>query len=473
IMESATKTVFETPELRSRISHFITSRDALACVRVCKNWVNDFTSPIWFTHFDTHKRLARLDRSIITKHGHRVRIVKNMKDTHQIDVVQNPSINGLTSLMATINKTPCYQAHCFDILRRNASTLKDVEISKSRQNIITELFFPIDVLSLGLSGNLVSKLSSLKFRGFTITRATLLSLIVASPLLKILDLTNTTISPSLVTNVFQHQGLVLLVASTTQIFQTNTEAPNAPSLFAHFPNLVQWRVWNEPNAPLAVPVKEIKAEMKRCCRLLGSLFAETSGPIAVELVANGFNSLYRICVLQDQLSPQLILAVLYHQEHLMEICTFAPSEDWDEKEDVPEIAQNQAPGWAIQQIPQRCRHLYNLQLPFQEMDMDDGGMANWSCRFLSVLHIRIRGLDTKEKIKRAIQLWEEKKRKKKEKDREKPADGSDDQYSGDDYDYDYSTFSTLSENLSIEERVANHLFRHKSLREVWLGVKIR
>jgi hypothetical protein len=41
------------------------------------------------------------------------------------------------------------------------------------------------------------------------------------------------------------------------------------------------------------------------------------------------------------------------------------------------------------------------------MNMDDIEKAKWGCKHLEVLYIRIKDLDTEEKIDRAIRLWKE------------------------------------------------------------------
>jgi hypothetical protein len=98
--------------------------------------------------------------------------------------------------------------------------------------------------------------------------------------------------------------------------------------------------------------------------------------------------------------------------------------------------------------------------------MDDIEMAKWGCKHLEVLYIRIKHLNTKEKIDRAIQLWKEGRsitviEKMRSKEEETCASSS-----------LQSIIAILPEDNSIETRVARHLLKFNELQRVWLGWKI-
>ncbi|KAF9355918.1 hypothetical protein BGX26_005965 [Mortierella sp. AD094] len=470
-MDSATNKVFDTPELRLRIAQFVTLRDALSCVLVCHDWADSFSFTVWHSvDFELQGRFVRLDNEVISRYGSRIRSIKNAKDSDQIQLVNNPTINRLTELTVAIGKTARFQAYCFEILGRNAVTLKDVRITKSPQANSLELFFPIEAIFRSIGTGAQPSLSSLTFQGMTITRAAISSLLMALPLLSVLDLTNTTISPSILTDVFEHRNLSTLVASTSQIFHSNPLAPKQPSLFAHFPKLMQWRVCSEPSSAPKVSPKDIKTDVALYCPNLWFLYLDVDGSTAGEIITKGFKSLWTICVRQDQLSPQLILAILRHSSELTNFTTFLrPREQDDDDDELEDIETSQAPGWAIQQIPQQCKHLRSLVLPEQEIDIEDVEMSEWSCRYLRDLQIRIRGLNTKQKVDRAIQLWLEKRDKRRENLKSNNDDDDDDNYSG--YNND-ATPEADAITLPIEERVANHLVKLTCLKEVWLGTRI-
>ncbi|KAF9392339.1 hypothetical protein BGX21_011052, partial [Mortierella sp. AD011] len=461
-MESAINRVFDTPELRLRIAQFVTLRDALSCVLVSKDWADSFSFAVWHTiDFDLQGRFILLDDEVISKYGSRIRSVKNIKDNIQVQLINNPAINRLAELTMAIGKTARFQACCFETLGRNSVTLKDIRISKSPQASNIELFFPIEGAFRNVGTGARPCLSSLTFQGMTITRAAISSLLMALPVLSVLDLTSSTILPSILSEIYEHRHMSTLVASTSQIFGC-TSTPEQPSLFAHFPKLMQWRVCSESSSSTKVSPKDIKSEVTLHCPNLWFLYLDVDGPTAGEIITKGFKSLWTICVRQDQLSPQLILAILRHSSELTNFTTFLqPQRQDDDDGELEEIEVSQAPGWAIQQIPQQCKHLRSLVLPEQEIDIEDMEMSPWSCRFLRDLHIRIRGLNTKEKVDRTIQLWLEKREKKSEA--AKPNEDDDDYYGG--YNDDATPQADVSA-LSIEERVADHLVKLKYLNKI-------
>ncbi|KAG0008040.1 hypothetical protein BGZ80_003930 [Entomortierella chlamydospora] len=468
-MESAINRVFDTPELRLRIAQFVTLRDALSCVLVSKDWADSFSFAVWHTiDFELQERFILLDDEVISKYGSRIRSVKNIKDTSQIQLINNPAINRLAELTMAIGKTARFQACCFETLGRNSVTLKDIRISKSPQASNMEIFFPIEGAFRNVGTGAQPCLGSLTFQGMTVTRAAISSLLMALPVLSVLDLTSSTILPSILNEIYEHRHMSTLVASTSQIFGC-TSTPEQPSLFAHFPKLMQWRVCSELNSSTKVSPKDIKAEVALHCPNLWFLYLDVDGPTAGEIITKGFKSLWTICVRQDQLSPQLILAILRHSSELTNFTTFLQphGQDDDDDDELEEIEVSQAPGWAIQQIPQQCKHLRSLVLPEQEVDIEDMEMSPWSCRFLRDLHIRIRGLNTRQKVDRAIQLWLEKREKKLEG--AKPNEDDDDYYGG--YNDDTTSPADVS-ILSIEERVADHLVKLKYLNKVWLGTRV-
>ncbi|KAF9105261.1 hypothetical protein BGX27_009711 [Mortierella sp. AM989] len=521
MLDSAVSKVFDVPELLSRISQRVTLKDALACARVCKAWKRDFTITIWHTiDFATEKSFTQVDKKMVTKYGCHIRALLNVKENTHIDVIQNSAINRLSKLTLVLPRATGHRAHCLDILKRNSGTLEELEVSQADNS---DLFFPIDFMPIGSPSS--SNLTSIKFQRLTITRAALVSLLRASPKLAVLDLRDSKVLPSTISDTFQLRSVFLIVASATQIFQSSTQSKDdTPSLLAHFPNLRQWRVSNEPGTVLPISGADIKAQVTRYCPVLWNIYVDIVGPPAIDLIANGFHRLSVICVAQDQLSPKLILAVITHKSSLNEFRTFVHSQESDDDEDDDAPAQligRQAPSWAIHQIPANCDGLSKLKLPDQAFDLVGKEMFLWSCKFLNVLHIRIVGLDTKSKIDRAIQLYKEKKAQKKEKEEKREesrkikremkekkkkeleelkkkqkelmednsngdgkgdgdgdgvgnGDGESDSDDDEDYDYvnEYSLYNLPPETISLEERVAVHLLRFRYLREVCLGTKV-
>lgn len=84
--------------------------------------------------------------------------------------------------------------------------------------------------------------------------------------------------------------------------------------------------------------------------------------------------------------------------------------------------------------------------------------------------MRIRGLDTKEKIDRALNIWKEGRQKKdntttpgEESNRQKENEGEDEE--------DTTLLESPAKDTSIEARVARHLLSFEKLQAVWLGTR--
>ncbi|KAF9355555.1 hypothetical protein BGX26_006402 [Mortierella sp. AD094] len=188
--------------IRIRISQYVTPKDALACVLVSKDWSEDFIPSIWHTvDFDVHRKFTGLTTEAISKHGHHIRVMKNLKSNDQTAAVQNSSIYKLVSLSMTLNLTLHFQACCYDILRRNIARLEHVSISKQSPS---ELYLFVDALSPSASDNASSRLSSLKLDGISMTQDAFSSLLRMSPALVKLEMRDTKLSVVSSTEPYQH-----------------------------------------------------------------------------------------------------------------------------------------------------------------------------------------------------------------------------------------------------------------------------
>ncbi|KAF9131559.1 hypothetical protein BGX30_013048 [Mortierella sp. GBA39] len=363
INPSIEKNPLQIPEIRARVSRLVSLEDAMSCARVSKAWSKDFTSSIWHTvDFNIHRTFKDLNGDIVTKHGHHIRTIENIKTQSELNAVLRPTIKN-----------------------------HDVAL----------------------------------FSG-----------------------------PSI--DAFQHKGVVTLVAPIKQVFQPDPESGLSPlgfSLLVHFPNLTYWHCYNLPTA-LFVPVERIKTEVTRCCAQVTSISTwKSPQPIIHSLVANAFYGLKHVTFAYSQISMDVIVALLFHRATLLQVCAFRCGHSYTERDELLlEDDHFQQSGRAVQLLPRCCPHLKFLEFEGHEMDMDTVEEEEWVCRGLRHLRVRIRGLDTKEKIDWTLNLWKEGRKRKDEED------------------------TTLSESqmseakdTSIEARVARHLLAFENLEAVWLG----
>ncbi|KAF9347894.1 hypothetical protein BGX34_002816 [Mortierella sp. NVP85] len=460
----------EIPELLRKISSFVATKDAVACAQVCKVWSDHFASAIWHTiDFDIHKKLLKTDTTAFARYGHHVRVVKKIKKLHHIRVLLLFNLCRLKRLSIIMTATQEYYAHVSDLLRRINKTTQRLEIYQPTSTQVP--FFSVDPL-LHPSTGATSKLSYLEIQGLTMTRDAFSSLLRNSPALTTIDIRDSTLAmlpgynrPHPDEDYYRHHGVIELGAGFGQVFFTE----DVPSLLVHFPNLTLWETWDFPT-PSEPSVDKLKSEVTRYCPMLLELWSRDPSPMASGMIAQALNNLTTIGVEQRKLDTELVMAILHHQETLEYFGTFHDDILLQESDIVPRVEGGQLEaGWIIQSIPRLCTRLETLKLPDYEMNMSDIENAKWMCHNLETLFIRIRGLNTKEKIDRAIRLWKRGRpvtvtvtvRETRSKKEKKSAPSG------------YQSVNAIpQEDNSIEARVARHLLKFRKLRMVWLGWKI-
>ncbi|KAK3828119.1 MAG: hypothetical protein J3Q66DRAFT_409359 [Benniella sp.] len=456
------------PEVSLHISHFVTLEDAIACARVCKDWNDLFTSVVWRTiDCNATNRTFELDPTAIKKHGHRIRVIKGVWGIHDLKVLQGSNLCKLQSLSMILDGTPSIQAYSFDLLRQNIASLTSVEISVSVEEMwSTKVFFPIDAISTRCPGNHAAlKLTHLKIASLAFTRGGFSSFLRICPALKVLDIMETNLYSDLsFPEPYQHTGLVQLHTSPQQMLRPDSDSPNEPSLLVHFPKLRKLRIWNPSDLSQPSPWM-IRDEVAQHCPLLKEVLIDAPATITAELLMNAFMALTHIMVDHDALSMDVVMGVLSHKHTLECVGSFAPFRGYYEQDKIPILVESSgsALGWAMQLVPQDCLKLTTIRFPLFEMDMDDIEKVTWSCSHLEELFIRIRGLDTQERIDRATALWirvRTVKRRRAYVCETSDLDQQNDQGEG---------IAALTNGTLIEDRVARHLVRFERLQRVWLG----
>ncbi|KAF9364670.1 hypothetical protein BGX34_000771 [Mortierella sp. NVP85] len=461
----------EIPELFRRISRYVATNDALACARVSKTWSDHFVSAIWHTvDFDVHKGLRELDAKVLAKHGHHIRVVKNISDVDRILVLIN-SARKLRWLSFEMTATQEFYACFVDLLRQVNPCLQYLEIVQGA--VEDEVpYLAVDSLFPVPNAGATSKLSFIRMDGLILTRQSFSLMLKNCPLLRHLHIQDTTllywsIHNTTAAQLHRHTRVFELTAPLEQVFRPNQSSQNGPSLLAHFPNLVSWCTWDSQiTGPIDIPTKEIQEDIAKHCRSMRMVSLETRVSVGISILTQAFKGLTSIRILTNHLSAEMVMAISDHRETLEYILSFVNSDNIHDSEEIPEVESISTGGWIIQSLPRHCNRLQKLQLSSYEMDMDDIERADWGCRNLEELYIRVRGLDTKEKINRAIQLWREgvvaTKKKQVNGGREESSSTS----------LQLASAAPPEDN-SIEARVARHLLKFRKLSEVWLGWRIQ
>lgn len=358
-----------------------------------------------------------------------------------------------------------FQAFSVDFIRQNASSLTELDIQMLAEDMMwsSKIFFPIDAISTRCAGGHATlNLTQLKISGLAFTRAEFAFFLQMCPALKNLEVFETVLySDSSCSEPFRHPGLVQLRSNLSQVLQPDPDLPSETSLLAHFPNLQKFMIWNPTDLlPPSMSSQTIQEEFARYCPLLKQVHIVASATLTATLLTQSLTALSFIAVDYEIISSDVLIGILNHRETLEWVGTLVPARGYYDQDEVPKLETSVSPilGWVIQLVPQQCSRLKTFRLPCIEMDMDDIEKKTWSCSHLEELFIRIRGLDTKDMIKRAMELWINARRRKSGKDS---------------HEGNHQREELALVGYSLEERVSRHLLRFDKLQRVWLGHKMR
>ncbi|KAG0217759.1 hypothetical protein BGX33_009638 [Mortierella sp. NVP41] len=255
------------------------------------------------------------------------------------------------------------------------------------------------------------------------------------------------------TQPFRQTGVTLFASALEAIFSPE---PVGPSLLSYFPNLRTLSTWTNEEA-FTLPTVKIKEEILRYCpSLTGYRLDDNTGAIVSKFCANIAMNISEVAYPLQNTSLETIIAILLHQATLKSVVVFHEQGFDFEAEKVTPVSDHfQESGQFLLLIPRCCSQLEILDLYFHEMDMDEIEKGDWACKNLRTLRIRIKGLNTEDKILMAIAIWRAECRKRwQEKAREIPVIEDQDMI-----------------DMSIEARVARHLLKFEMLWWVWLGYK--
>ncbi|KAF9922116.1 hypothetical protein FBU30_007805 [Linnemannia zychae] len=466
------KTPFELPELRCRISGFVPVKDALSCSLVCKAWTADFMAIIWHTvDFRVHSRFTDLSPEVISKYGHYIRVILLAYSEKQVSLVTNAAVRDLKVLRIFKSRSTTQNTNIQEIIHRNIHSLCDLlvsldsAISRDSSVVITAP----TLVSSGIPLRMTATLTKLRLEKLQITHSDLVAALQVAPFLESLMLSVKAIDGRVIPS-FKHTQLKTLMGNFQAVFSQD----GSLSLLSYFPNLIRLCLWPE-SSQMSIPTAKIKADIAEYCPRLREFGIERLQETFILFCNQIIRNPTQITFDFDYISDKVIAAILQHQATLTKITIYVLENGYDFNTDKMFKASRSYDKWGhlLEQIPRSCSKLEELDLHLYEMKLDDVEDAGWVCMDLKILWIQIKGLDTKEKIMRAIELWrsgarewrrtqamESRGMKTTEVDKEKEKDSNKE--------------AKELENIdtSIEARVARHLLKFKKLQQVWLGYQI-
>ncbi|KAF9979631.1 hypothetical protein BGZ65_006248 [Modicella reniformis] len=468
-MDATPMNPFEITEIRRRLSLFLSPTDAIACAQVCKSWSDDFLSAIWHTiEKSSLYQLVKLDLRIIAKHGHRIRVINGLSvEDGVLDKLQDASVSKIKSLSMVMKKTIRHLAHCYDLIHRNVTSLTSLNLSMPPP-VDREMYFTADCLSPFAHTGATSSLAYLKIQGLCMTRNTFSRMLNICQALEHIDIRDTYLQSTVFTDKYQHPRVTHLTASVEQVFYADPDKYE-PSILFHFPNLTHWETWKSRSSfeiefnHCIMEITQYSPHITALCNRTG--IGSEEFPLSKVLVY-GLRDLTEICVEPEQLSPEVIMSLMTHKNSLTTVRTSSSYDHLPPSNTAIEFEDYLAKfGWAVQFIPSHCLRLQEFSLPSHEMDMDDVDKFPWMCHDLQVLHVRIKNLNTMDKVNTALQMWVDGKRAKLgnnfSKDTEQVTK-----------DLNLASVGYPKQQDSIEIRVARHLLRFEKLCTVRLGSKV-
>ncbi|KAG0207801.1 hypothetical protein BGX28_001047 [Mortierella sp. GBA30] len=236
-------------------------------------------------------------------------------------------------------------------------------------------------------------------------------------------------------------------------------APRGSSLLIHFLSLETWHAYSRETT-LIVPIEHIKSEAQAYCPHVTEIDTwVTPSPVLSNLIADIFDDLQCVTFAYEQFSADIVTALLFHKETLVNIAVKVDGKACGIERDEPPPEET------------RLKASDRLALHPHTMDMDFVEQSHWVCKNLRVLKVLIRGLDTKEKIDRALALWKEGSNRdgtndvssERNQGRKRNADGEEMP------EQSKIAFHGGGTNPLIDVRVARHLLKFDKLNTVWLG----
>ncbi|KAK3845514.1 MAG: hypothetical protein J3R72DRAFT_435962 [Linnemannia gamsii] len=470
---------FDLPELRRKISKFVAVENAISCARVAKSWADVFIPVIWFKlDFKFHSEFEDLSPDIISKHGHLIRIVRSAKSLRSITALAHTSVHKLRELEIDSTASVMQYVRAYEIISRNIPSLQELSMfgtaAVNKANslahfVLAPALVPFSARSASPPRSVeISRVTTLTISDLCLTYEGLVAILRGCPQLSELTMCRMDLIGSRELS-FQHIGVKKFSASIDFIFPVDNEdqedendnendgdiKPRQSSLLYCFPNLRYLSTWKD-DLYHHIATARIREELAMYCPQITSYgLDDDAGEIASHFCTHIGRRLSEVVFDYAYLTIETIAAILLHKSSLEKVKVYTHADFCYEEDGVAEVSSHfEESGPFLQLIPRCCPLLKTLDLHLHEMSMDDIEMDEWACKGLKTLRIRVKDLDTEEKIVKAIALWRKGCWRRWQEQAgvlvrdEGRLDKTD---------------------ISIEARVARHLLKFDKLWRVWLG----
>ncbi|KAF8923484.1 hypothetical protein BGZ47_004725, partial [Haplosporangium gracile] len=190
-------------EIRSLVAKFLDRKDLVICLRVNRDWFNDFVGHVWHT-IDMAKdtKFVGIGPQVLHKYGHCIRQVYNILTFDNVKTLQHPKLAFITSMGVINHINPYHRTLELDIIRRCNATLINLAFhgqeppsnSSRKVHERDENYFDIGILSSCLTSPIGSSTVGTRLTSLSLTRVwfsheSFINLLRSSPTLRRLTLT--------------------------------------------------------------------------------------------------------------------------------------------------------------------------------------------------------------------------------------------------------------------------------------------
>ncbi|KAF8942025.1 hypothetical protein BGZ47_006949 [Haplosporangium gracile] len=443
------QTPLDIPEIRTNIGWYLDAGDVYSCALVCRDWARTFIPILWHTIDFSQK--PQIPLCVLKKHAKHIRRLEYLELSEKRDAVRllcfSSGIRYLRHLSIAFCESEQVNTYGFDLLRRNRASLTFLKIIRKPFEpefdiVPVQYCIPPDVLV----DPTTSRLTELSLHNISLTREGFVHILRSSPCLKKLDLTTSSIltggyidtvctrrigsdyltdqgsedgyyseaegaetivveGAAIKWRPFLHQGVVELAATLREIFEPDPDVPS-PSLLRHFPQLQELYL-SELELISSIKSSVVRSEVKACCPDLSTVgFSSSPSPAVEELVTHAFENLAAVHLEHHNYTVGVFHGLLHHHTTLISIMTYAdPGTSFGSRQPEPIDDFFKDQGRVIQLLFQIlplktvCFHEHEMKIEWMEE-------KPWRDT-LEELSVRIEGLDTEQKIEKALSVWVE------------------------------------------------------------------
>ncbi|KAF9142859.1 hypothetical protein BG015_000650 [Linnemannia schmuckeri] len=346
---TSTKNSFALNELTQRLSKFDATKDAVS------------------SRLQYLLAICRSPTETIARHGHRIRIAKNVKSLSQVSALTSSSVNKLRKLHMRATASPSLHIRTYEVVLRNRVSLQNFYLfantssfnqHESSANYVLTLAF---VSLSAVSPSNLSKLTRLKIEQLCLTHDSLVEVLRGCPKLSDLRLPYTDVV-GIPIQSFQHTGVSFFASNFKNLFESY-KVPRAtafswwivpvagiyPSLLSYFPNLTTSSVCNY-TANTTIPSVEIKeAISQHYSRLTGFQLEHFTGTIVFEFLMDIADRVSQLVIRHNNMSVQMIKTIFLPQHSLITLMHFSMSPGFNFEDD--KVASVHTRSQAIGQSP--------------------------------------------------------------------------------------------------------------------------